>query len=142
VLKDPVALNLLKGALDSYGKRIISWNADMRDEDLPRSFNFEGRVIFISNMDQDKIDQAIRSRSMMIDLSMTTDQKIDRMEHIAESPEFLPEYDRAIKQDALALIREVKDEASEISLRTLISVSKIRASNKDWKDLARYVLTN
>ena len=32
VLKDPVALNLLKGALDSYGKRIISWNADMRDE--------------------------------------------------------------------------------------------------------------
>ena len=142
VLKDPAALNLLKGALDSYGKRIISWNADMRDEDLPRSFNFEGRVIFISNMDQDKIDQAIRSRSMMIDLSMTTDQKIDRMEHIADSPEFLPEYDRAIKQDALALIREVKDEASEISLRTLISVSKIRASNKDWKDLARYVLTN
>ena len=142
VLKDPVALNLLKGALDSYGKRIISWNADMRDEDLPRSFNFEGRVIFISNMDQDKIDQAIRSRSMMIDLSMTTDQKIDRMEHIADSPEFLPEYDRAIKQDALALIREVKDEASEISLRTLISVSKIRASNKDWKDQARYVLTN
>ena len=142
VLKDPVALNLLKGALDSYGKRVISWNADMRDEDLPRSFNFEGRVIFISNMDQDKIDQAIRSRSMMIDLSMTTDQKIDRMEHIADSPEFLPEYDRAIKQDALALIREVKDEASEISLRTLISVSKIRASNKDWKDLARYVLTN
>ena len=142
VLKDPVALNLLKGALDSYGKRIISWNADMRDEDLPRSFNFEGRVIFISNMDQDKIDQAIRSRSMMIDLSMTTDQKIDRMAHIADSPEFLPEYDRAIKQDALALIREVKDEASEISLRTLISVSKIRASNKDWKDLARYVLTN
>ena len=142
VLKDPVALNLLKGALDSYGKRIISWNADMRDEDLPRSFNFEGRVIFISNMDQDKIDQAIRSRSMMIDLSMTTDQKIDRMEHIADSPEFLPEYDRAIKQDALALIREVKDEASEISLRTLISVSKIRASNKDWKDLAKYILTN
>lgn len=142
VLKDPVALNLLKGALDSYGKRIISWNADMRDEDLPRSFNFEGRVIFISNMDQDKIDQAIRSRSMMIDLSMTTDQKIDRMAHIADSPEFLPEYDRAIKQDALALIREVKDEASEISLRTLISVSKIRASNKDWRDLARYVLTN
>ena len=82
VLKDPVALNLLKGALDSYGKRIISWNADMKDDDLPRSFEFTGRVIFISNMDQDRIDQAIRSRSMMIDLSMTLDQKIDRMEFI------------------------------------------------------------
>jgi hypothetical protein len=141
VLKDPVALNILKSALDSYGKRIISWNADMRDDDLPRSFNFEGRVIFISNMEQDRIDQAIRSRSMMIDLSMTKDQKIDRMEFIAKSPEFLPEYDATSKEDALALIREIKDECKEISLRTLISVTKVRASNKDWKDLATYMLT-
>ena len=141
VLKDPVALNLLKGALDSYGKRIISWNADMKDDDLPRSFEFTGRVIFISNMDQDKIDQAIRSRSMMIDLSMSTDQKIDRMEFIAGLAEFLPEYDAKIKSDALALIREIKDEVKEISLRTLIAVYKVRASNKDWKDLATYMLT-
>jgi len=141
VLKDPVALNILKSALDSYGKRIISWNADMRDDDLPRSFNFEGRVIFISNMPQDKIDQAIRSRSMMIDLSMSLTQKIDRMEHIALSEEFLPEYDKEIKSDALSLIREIKDDCKEISLRTLISVAKVRASNKDWKDLATYMLT-
>ena len=141
VLKDTVALNLLKGALDSYGKRVISWNADMKDDDLPRSFNFEGRVIFISNMDQDKIDQAIRSRSMMIDLSMTLTQKIDRMEHIAMSDEFLPEYDKQSKMDALNLIREVKDDCKEISLRTLITVTKVRASNKEWKDLATYMLT-
>ena len=141
VLKDPVALNILKSALDSYGKRIISWNADMKDDDLPRSFNFEGRVIFISNMDQDRIDQAIRSRSMMIDLSMTTNQKIDRMEFIAQSDEFLPEYDATIKADALALIREIQSECKEISLRTLIAVSKVRASNKEWKDLATYMLT-
>jgi hypothetical protein len=141
VLKDPVALNILKSALDSYGKRIISWNADMRDDDLPRSFNFEGRVIFISNMTQDGIDQAIRSRSMMIDLSMTLDQKIDRMESIASSDEFLPEYDKATKKDALALIRELKGEAKELSLRTLIAVTKVRASNKNWKNLATYMLT-
>ena len=114
----------------------------MRDDDLPRSFNFEGRVIFISNMDQNGIDQAIRSRSMMIDLSMTADQKIDRMEFIAKSDEFMPEYESDQKSDALKLIRELKDEAKEISLRTLISVTKIRASNKDWKDLATYMLTS
>jgi hypothetical protein len=141
VLKDPIALNLLKGALDSYGKRIISWNADMKDDDLPRSFEFTGRVIFISNMDQDKIDQAIRSRSMMIDLSMSLDQKIDRMEFIAKSDEFLPEYESVIKSDALSLIREIKDDCKEISLRTLIAVCKIRASNKEYKDLATYMLT-
>lgn len=141
VLKDPVALNLLKGALDSYGKRIISWNADMRDEDLPRSFNFEGRVIFISNMDQNNIDQAIRSRSMLIDLSMNADQKIERMETIAKCETFMPEYEANIKADALNLIRELKDSAKEISLRTLISVCKIRASNpKDYKALAEYMI--
>jgi hypothetical protein len=142
VLKDPIALNILKGALDSYGKRIISWNADMRDDDLPKSFNFEGRVIFISNMSQDKIDQAIRSRSMMIDLSMTTTQKIDRMEFISKLEEFLPEYDKSVKADALALIRSIKDDCKEISLRTLIAVAKVRASNPtDYKDLATYMLT-
>jgi hypothetical protein len=143
ILKDPVALNLLKSALDSYGKRIISWNADMRDEDLPRSFEFTGRVIFISNMTQEGIDQAIRSRSMMIDLSMTPDQKIQRMETIAESDEFMPEYDAICKSDALQLIRDIKDDVKEISLRTLIAVTKVRASNPtDWKDLSQYMLTN
>jgi hypothetical protein len=140
VLKDPVALNLLKGALDSYGKRVISWNADMRDEDLPRSFNFEGRVIFISNLTHDKIDQAIRSRSMLIDLSMTASQKIDRMEFIASSPEFMPEFEMAHKHDALNLIRELADTAKEISLRTLIQVTKIRSCNDDWKEMSEYLL--
>ncbi len=146
ILRDPVALNLLKSALDSYGKRIISWNAETgfgRDEDLPRSFEFKGRVIFISNLSQDKIDQAIRSRSMMVDLSMTEDQKIERMEVISQSDEFLPEFTADHKKDALDLIRSLKEDAKEISLRTLISVTKIRASgNKNWKGMATYILCN
>ena len=116
VLKDPVALNILKGALDSYGRRIISWNADMRDEDLPRSFTFTGKVIFISNMNADNIDQAIRSRSMMIDLSMSADQKIERMETIIQSEEFMAEFEMAHKLDAIALIKELKTTAKDISL--------------------------
>lgn len=140
VLKDPVALNLLKTALDSYGKRIISWNADFRDEDLPRSFSFTGRVIFISNLNQFQIDQAIRSRSMMIDLSMNTDQKLERMEYIVKQNDFMPEFEVKEKLDAINYIKEIKDEVKEISLRTLISVTKIRSANTDWKDLARYIL--
>jgi hypothetical protein len=143
ILKDDTATNLLKGALDSYGKRIITWNAESfrGEDDLPRSFEFTGRVVFISNLAQDKIDQAIRSRSMLIDLTMTEDQKIDRMETIAQSPDFLPEFNQEYKQDALRLIRSLKDDAKEISLRTLISVTKIRASgNKKWDQLATYTL--
>jgi len=142
ILRDPVAIMLLKGALDSYGVRRISWNADMKDDDLPRSFNFNGRVIFISNKRKNEIDQALRSRSMMIDLSMSTEQKIDRMEFISKSEEFMPEFEEKHKHEALEFIREIKDECSDISLRTLMAVTKIRSANKDWKELATYMMTS
>lgn len=142
VLRDPVALNLLKGALDSYDKRIISWNAEsFGDDDLPRSFEFKGGVIFISNLPLFKIDQAIRSRSLCVDLSMNLSQKIERMSAIIRTDEFLPEYDLSIKRQALDFIDEMKDVAKELSLRTLISVTKVAGRGSNWKRLAEYVLT-
>ena len=141
ILKDKDALNLLKGALDSYDRRIITWNAETNDKDLPRAFEFTGQVVFISNLDLASVDQAIKSRSMCVDLSMTTDQKLDRMKFIVNSCEFLPSLSMNIKQDAMNLIVELKEVAKEISLRTLISVSKIRAGNpNNWKPLATYML--
>lgn len=141
VLKDPVALNLLKGALDSYGERWISWNADMKDEDLPRSFKFTGAIVFISNMDADRIDQAVKTRAMCVDLSMTQMQKLERMEVIMKEDEFLPEYSIGMKQDAFNLLKEVANTVDNLSLRSLIAVTKIRAENENWKDLARYIVS-
>jgi hypothetical protein len=141
VLKDPVSLNLLKAALDSYDKRIISWRADIRDEDLPTSFEFKGRVIFISNMSSVQLDQAIITRSMVVDLSMTTAQKVERMRFILGQDDFMPEYAKSIKNDAIALIESVKDRVKELSLRTLIQVVKIRkAAGANWKNLAEYTI--
>lgn len=142
VLKDPIALNLLKGALDSYSDRYLSWNADMRDEDLPRSFTFTGSVIFISNMNLDDINQAVRSRAMCVDLSMTEAQKIERMEVMIQDPEFLPEFTLEAKTDAVAFIKSILDQVSNLSLRSLIATTKIAAKGgKDWRALAEYVLT-
>jgi len=141
IQKDPVALNLLKGALDSYGDRYINWNADIRDEDLPRSFKFTGSIIFISNIDHNKIDQAVRSRSMCVDLSMTEDQKLERMETIITDSEFLPEYSMTYKQDALNFIKEISKNVHNLTLRSLIMVVKIRAEGNNWKELSKYVLT-
>lgn len=141
VLKDPVALNILKGALDSYSDRYISWNADMRDDELPRSFKFEGSIVFISNMELDRVDQAIRSRAMCVDLSMTEEQKVERMTVIASDKDFLPEYDTKVKEDAIRFIKGMVGEVENLSLRSLIAVCKIRATATDWKDLAKYVLT-
>lgn len=141
VLKDPVSLNLLKAALDSYDRRVISWRADMRDEDLPQAFEFKGRVVFISNLPADALDQAIITRSMAVDVSMTNVQKIDRMRFLLNQSGFMPEYEKAHKTDALDLINTLQDKIKELSLRTLIQVTKIRKSaGAKWKDLAEYTI--
>ena len=142
VLRDPVALNLLKGALDSYDRRIISWNADLRDDDLPRSFIFNGRVVFISNMRRSQLDSALKTRAYVVDLAMTRAQKLERMSVLAESDEFMPEMERSYLRDSLQLIESVGDRAQEISLRSLQAVARIRAGGgASWRNLAEYVLT-
>jgi hypothetical protein len=147
VLKDPVAANLLKAALDSYDKRIISWNAESfgSDEDLPRSFEFTGGVIFISNMPMYKIPQALISRSMPADVSMTRSEIIERMRAIVKEGEFLNEYSMSDKSEALEFIAENanRPEVKSINLRTLINVCKARVAKPDhWKRLALYALVN
>jgi len=141
VLKDAVSLSLLKTALDSYSRRVITWRADFRDEDLPNSFEFTGRVVFISNMASSQLDQAIVTRSLCVDLSMTVDQKVERMRHLLTNTEFMSEYSGEHKQDAMALIDSVRHQAKELSLRTLIQCVKIRrAGGSDWSSLAEYAI--
>ena len=143
IQKDPVAVNLLKGALDSYDQRIISWNADMKDEDLPRSFVFNGRVLFISNMERSKIDNALLTRAYCVDLAMTTEQKLQRMAVMVNDPEFMPRASTAHKEDAMRVIQQLGSRNKELSLRTLQAITRIRASgNANWELLSEYVLTN
>lgn len=140
VLKDPVSINLLKAALDSYSRRIISWRAEFKDDDLPNVFEFHGRVVFISNMPSAALDQAILTRSMAVDLSMTSEQKIQRMRHLVNQYDFMPEYSMDHKRDALDLIASLKDSVKELSLRSLIQCTKIRQTAENWRDLAEYAL--
>lgn len=142
ILRDPVALNLLKGALDSYGDRYISWNADIRDDDLDKTFKFTGQVVFITNVSSEKLDQAVKSRAMVVDLSMTRDEMLERMRTIAETDEFLPEVDAASKRDSVNFLQKNLDAITNLSLRTLIQVCKIRVSgDAGWEKLAKYVIS-
>ena len=142
ILKDPVALNLLKGALDSFGDRYISWNSDMRDDDLDKTFKFTGQIIFITNVTSDKLDQAVKSRAMVVDLSMTRDEMLERMRTISESDEFLPEVDIRSKHAALDFLQQNMDSIVNLSLRTLIQTVKIANSgDSNWKSLAKYVIS-
>lgn len=141
VLKDPVSVSLLKSALDSYSRRIITWRADFKDDELPNSFLFKGRVVFISNMSSQAMDQAIITRSLCVDLSMTTEQKVERMQHLIGNADFMPEYEVRHKQEAMQLIASVQDTVKELSLRTLIQCTKIRKANsRNWAELAEYAI--
>lgn len=142
VLKDPTAVNLLKGALDSYEKRTISWlQQGFIPSDLPSHFEFTGRVIFISNMDASKMDGAVKSRSICVDLSMTVQDKIERMQFIL--PKILPNIAMEVKEAALEFMAAHSDEAREFNVRTLLKLSKVVHSygvNGDWKPAAKYLL--
>jgi hypothetical protein len=140
VLKDATSLNILKGALDSYSKRVISWNAEFSlNETLPNSFEFVGKVIFISNLGQESINQAVKSRSLIIDLEMSTEDKIERMETILVG--VLPELSMEIKQDAFNFLKENANICKDLNMRTLIKIAKIRASFPDsWSELALYTI--
>ena len=97
--------------------------------------------MFISNLTSSQIDQAIITRSMAVDLSMTTQQKVDRMRHILESGEFMPEASKQHKMDAIQLIERLQSDVKELSLRTLIQVTKIRANaGANWANLAEYTI--
>jgi len=139
VLDDKVAVNILKSALDSYDKRTISWMAKMvKSDEYPQHFDFTGRIIFISNKSKEKIDEAILTRSLTVDLTMTPDDKVARMEAILGN--ILPEYDIEVKQDALGFLKSVKEEVS-LNMRMLIMVAKMRLQFPDtWKNLASYMV--
>jgi hypothetical protein len=139
VLDDKVAVNILKSALDSYEKRTISWMAKMnKSDEYPQHFDFTGRIIFISNKAKEKIDEAILTRSLTVDLTMTPDDKITRMSSILGN--ILPEYDMEVKQDALGFLETVKEEVS-LNMRMLIMVAKMRLMYPEtWRNLATYMV--
>jgi hypothetical protein len=147
ILKDANAVNVLKAALDSYDVRIVSWNAEsmMGDDDLPRSFEFTGGVIFISNLPKYKVPQAIRSRAMCADVSMSRDEVIERMQVIIESDEFMPNFSMEHKREALQFVSDHRDDPliAELNLRSLVNAVKAREAKPDsWERLALYSMAN
>lgn len=140
ILEDRVAVNILKSALDSYETRKISWMSRMsRGDEYPQQFDFTGSIIFISNKPMSSIDGAILSRSLTVDLSMTGDEKIQRMTYIL--PNILPDVPIGVKVDALRFLESKKSEM-DLNLRSLIITSKIRMAHPDnWIDLATYMIS-
>ena len=132
VFKDDDAVNILKAALDSYDTRQISYisSKPLKDEfgePVPARFEFTGKVIFISNISQSKLDEAIRSRSFVADISMNTEQMFTRMEQLLPTME--SRIPLAAKQQALDVMKALhaKYDGVDINLRSFIKASRIAA---------------
>jgi hypothetical protein len=144
VLANPTAVNLLKSALDTTPARMVCWRTEQGGDDdssLPPSFRFEGKIIFISNLPLMKISQAILSRALTVDVTMTADEKIMRMRYIAES--VYPEVPLAAKLEVIDLLEELKHECRDLNFRTMLKVVSIRLSAPAaWRGLGQYVITS
>ena len=132
VFKDDDAVNILKAALDSYDTRKISYISsrplkDEYGEPLPAHFEFTGRIIFISNIEQSKLDAAIRSRSFVSDISMNTTQMFKRMEQLMPTME--KSIPLAAKQQALDIMKRLDEKFAgiDINLRSFIKAARICA---------------
>jgi hypothetical protein len=151
ILLDDVALNLLKGALDSGKKRKISWLADsriLRSEGIPDSFEFKGSVIFITNLKFDKMKSqklrdhldALQSRCHYLDLTLDTMRdKILRIRQIAKDGVLFADYDfdQAVQDDIIDFMNEKQNRLREMSLRMALKIADLRKlSPLNWKRLA------
>ena len=151
ILLDDVALNLLKGALDSGKKRKISWLSDssvLRREGVPDSFNFNGTVIFITNLKFDKMKSqklrdhldALQSRCHYLDLTLDTMRdKILRIKQIANDGQLFEEYefDTETQEEIIDFMTHNAARLREMSLRMAIKIADLRKSFPlKWKAMA------
>ena len=151
ILLDDVALNLLKGALDSGKKRVISWLSEssaLRREGIPERFEFKGSVIFITNLKFDKMKSqklrdhldALQSRCHYLDLTLDTMRdKLLRIKQIASDGVLFADYDfePATCDDIIDFMHTNKDRLREVSLRMALKIADLRQmSMTNWKRLA------
>jgi hypothetical protein len=141
ILMEDLSLNILKGALDSGKKRVISWNTDsrvLRSEGVPDRFEFKAGAIFITNIKfehvrskklRDHLD-ALESRCHYIDLEMdTTREKILRIEQIVQDGMLDPyEFEQEVKDEIVAFIKTNKDRVRELSLRMVLKIADLKKS--------------
>lgn len=169
-LADQEGRNLIKAATDTKKSRKIAWNKkssivmplDQYEQALdaadgerptdkngnylyPNSFEFLGRVIFISNLKLDKLDPdgALRTRGYIIEIDPTDSEMIDYMAKIA--PKIRLEDGAKLSQEEIdEVIAEIRNSTSksDLSLRKLVRGLNIKAEmggDSAWKRiLQRY----
>lgn len=156
VLFEEESLTLLKAALNSGDKRRICWNKESRvlaTEDIPDSFDFEGTVIFLSNIDFDRSIakgsrisnhlEAIMSRCHYLDLEISSlRDRLLRIKQIVRDGMLRP-YDFTVEQEDAIVEFTIKNAEylREVSLRMVKKLADlVKMDEKNWYETAEATL--
>ena len=106
----------------------------------PSTFDFTGRVVFISNLEKDDFDPAIMSRSAKINMDLSPEQILSRMRKILPT---LGGSDVSIEQKEELLDHLLHmHKRKEITAVTMREFTKgldiVRSGVPNWKDLVIY----
>ena len=152
LFRSEIGINILKAVCDTTERRIVSWLSEgtLIDEEtgekLPKSFEFEGSVIFLTNLDfatlvdrNHKLSphlQALMSRSHYLDLTMRSrqDYLVRIRQVIAQG--MLSNLTLDQKADILTFIECNTEELRELSLRTCIKLGSLRQNFDNWEKIA------
>lgn len=153
---DDVSLNFLKAVCDTTDKRELSYLSEgvLMDEEsgasLPKHFEFNGTVVFITNYDFDSmIDrghklaphlQAMLSRSHYIDLAMKTkrDYIIRIKQVVAQGLLKNKGLTEQAQKEVVDFVVQNAEIMRELSLRAVLKVATLRLSGgARWEKMAR-----
>lgn len=151
ILLDDLSLNILKGALDSSKKRVISWNTDsrlLRSEGIPDRFEFKGAAIFITNIKFEHVRSkklrdhlsALESRCHYIDLQMdTVREKLLRIKQIVNDGMLTSyEFDAPVVNELVQFVEQNQLNLRELSLRMVLKIADLRKSfPNNWRAMAK-----
>lgn len=159
IFTDEDALNILKGLCDSSAVRKVSYMKEawqLAEEDIPKSYDFQGAMIFISNLDfQAYVDQgknkyvahfeALMSRSLYLDLRLHSRAELGIwVNYVAEDAKIFDRENVPVKyrKAILSFMTKHREEFRELSIRTLLKVCQLVKTNPDrWESMARILLT-
>ena len=154
---DETALNILKAALELKPTRRIGWGSekvflDEDGEEIPRYFDFEGSVIFLTNLSvRDLIASgsknaphlaAIESRSLLLDLKIKT--KEEYMIKIKQTLEGGMLRDIGItkpqEEEIVSFMEDNIEKLSDVSLRMIEKIAALyKAKPESWMKICRTV---
>lgn len=156
VFADETALNMIKAAADSGERRRISYLAEgtLVDEEtaeiIPRQFDFEGTIVFITNLDFDSlIDkghkfaphlQALLSRAHYVDTTLKTKRDyIVRMRQVIRAGMLKDRgLSKSQEEEILNFIDKNAANLRELSLRMVLKLADLRMSKHgNWEKVAR-----